>query len=600
MLRRRRTLALAGVMAVISAFGLGAGLVGIAPILETLLKDEPGALAHQAQEMAGRIGVTLPAELLESLPSDPLMSIVWTLAFLCALAVIGATANFLHLYFALTVTVWTIADLRRDVFRHVLHMPFLTARAGASEAISRMVADADLLSRGFNSVTSKAVAQITKGAFALLAAFFINWKLTLVAIVVAPIVYTVIRKLGKRIRRASRGMMRARARLLGVASEAVQGVRVVKSLGAESEMLGRFSRHNNATATEQLRARTAKALGTPITELIAVFTLAGLAVLAAQQILSDNMSPSGFIAALAALGVAGASLKPLSSIVQEIQTSEAAAARLCELLDMDLEPTFGVDGRTRLPAPPRHRQSIAFEHVGFTYPGAGEAALQEVTLTIKHGQTVAFVGPNGSGKTTLLSLVPRLIEPSAGRVLLDGVDLHEVDLRRLRRQIGFVSQDVVLFDGTIRENIAMGNVAPSDDRVRAAAAKARALEFIESKSGGLDAHIGEGGVALSGGQRQRLAIARAILRDPAILIMDEATSMIDAESERQISEAITEFSRGRTSLVIAHRLSTVVNADVIVVLDGGRLVDLGRHEELLGRCDVYRRIASGQLVAAEV
>jgi subfamily B ATP-binding cassette protein MsbA len=229
-------------------------------------------------------------------------------------------------------------------------------------------------------------------------------------------------------------------------------------------------------------------------------------------------------------------------------------------------------------------------------------ALDAVSLTIRHGETVAFVGPNGSGKTTLLSLIPRLLDPDQGSVLIDNRDIREVGIRSLRRQIGVVTQDTVLFRGSIRWNIAYGaaglGLLAGDDEdrlVKRAAQAARAEEFILEKQGGYDAPIGEGGVGFSGGQRQRLTIARALSRDPAILILDEATSMVDAESEARIAEAIAEFSKGRTSLIVAHRLSTVVNADRIVVMDAGRIVDIGRHDELLARCAVYRTIAENQL-----
>jgi subfamily B ATP-binding cassette protein MsbA len=224
-----------------------------------------------------------------------------------------------------------------------------------------------------------------------------------------------------------------------------------------------------------------------------------------------------------------------------------------------------------------------------------------VDLVVRHGERVAVVGPNGSGKSTLLSMVPRLFDPDEGdgAVLIDGRDIREVSIRSLRRQIGVVTQETVLFRGTIRENIAYGADDAGDERIIAAARRARAEEFIAAMPGGYDAMVGERGLTLSGGQRQRLAIARAILRDPAILILDEATSMIDADSEAKIAEAIADFTRGRTCLIVAHRLSTVIGADRIVVMDRGRIVDEGRHAELLARCEVYRLIARRQLVGGD-
>jgi ATP-binding cassette, subfamily B, bacterial MsbA len=330
---------------------------------------------------------------------------------------------------------------------------------------------------------------------------------------------------------------------------------------------------------------------------------------------------------LGSLGIAGASLKPLTGILNDIQQSAGAAARLREVLALESEPGHG----NRLPVLARHQKSIEFENVSLTYPGGGAPALTSISLKIAHGQTVAFVGPNGSGKTTLLALVPRLFDPddapataapelqlpaltsdatgpicAGGRVLIDGHDIREYSVRSLRRQIAVVTQETVLFKGTIRSNIAYGAGNVDDARITDAARRARAEEFIKEKPGGYDSLIGENGSGLSGGQRQRLAIARAILRDPAILILDEATSMIDADSESKIAEAIADFVSGRknaeggrassrTCLIVAHRLSTVVNADRIVVMDAGRIVDQGTHRELLGRCPVYRLIARTQL-----
>jgi ABC-type multidrug transport system fused ATPase/permease subunit len=283
---------------------------------------------------------------------------------------------------------------------------------------------------------------------------------------------------------------------------------------------------------------------------------------------------------------------------------------LGELLETPVEPGHG----HRLPRLPRHADSIEFKDITFTYPTAKEPSLRGISLHIPFGQVVAFVGPNGCGKTTLLSLVPRLFDPDVGeegaptgRVLIDGRDIRDYAVRSVRRQIGVVTQDTVLFAGTIRSNIAYaGDGTVTEEQVKDAARRARAEEFILAKPLGYDEPIGEGGAGLSGGQRQRLAIARAILRDPAILILDEATSMIDSDSEAKIAEAIAEFVGGsgngtgkgrRTCLVVAHRLSTVMNADRIVVMDAGRVVDQGRHEELLGRCEVYRLLARNQLAS---
>jgi len=592
--RRKGKLTLAGVMAVVSAGGVGAGLLSLPPILNNILGDQQSTLRTLASESP----VSLPSGLVERLPDEPFESVVWIIVGLFLLSLVGATANFLHQYFSLTVAAATVADIRREVFRHALHLPLLRVSGRASDLVSRMLSDSEVILTGLVAVTSKAAAQIARGVIAFIAAFVIDWRLALTSLVAGPVLYTVIRKLGKRIRKASHGAMESRAGLMGVASETLGGLRVIKVYHSERAALGRFTRHNRETLRQELRARTAKALSTPVVEIVSIIVVGAIAIGATKLIIEGHLAPGQFMGTLVALGVAGAQLKPLTRLVQELQAADAAAARLSGVLAEESDARHHSAGR--LPALARHAQSIVFEEVRFRYPGADHDALAGIDLEIAFGETVAFVGPNGCGKTTLLSLVPRLFEPSAGRVRLDGVDVKEGDVLSLRRQIGVVTQDVVLFSGSVRDNIAMGRAGVDDASVHAAAERARATGFIERLPDGFETRMGEGGASLSGGQRQRLSIARAILRDPSVLILDEATSMIDAESERAITEALAEFSSGRTCLIVAHRLATVVNADRIVVMDAGSVVDIGTHEELLTRCPLYQSLAKGQFAAAGV
>ncbi len=592
--RRKGKLTLAGVMAVVSAGGVGAGLLSLPPILNNILGDQQSTLRTLAVESP----VALPSGLIERLPDEPFDSVVWIIVGLFLLSLVGATANFLHQYFSLTVAAATVADIRREVFRHALHLPLLRVSGRASDLVSRMLSDTEVILTGLVAVTSKAAAQIARGVIAFAAAFVIDWRLALTSLIAGPVLYTVIRKLGKRIRKASHGAMESRAGLMGVANETLGGLRVIKVYHAERAALGRFTRHNRETLRQELRARTAKALSSPVVEIVSIIVVGAIAIGATKLIVEGHLAPGQFMGTLVALGVAGAQLKPLTRLVQELQAADAAAARLSGVL---AEESDARDPRAeRLPALARHASSIAFEGVRFRYPGADHDALAGIDLEIAFGETVAFVGPNGCGKTTLLSLVPRLFEPSAGRVRLDGVDVSEGDVLSLRRQIGVVTQDVVLFSGSVRDNIAMGRAGVDDAAVHAAAERARATSFIERLPEGFESRMGEGGSSLSGGQRQRLSIARAILRDPSVLILDEATSMIDAESERAITEALAEFSSGRTCLIVAHRLATVVKADRIVVMDGGSIVDIGTHEELLSRCPLYQSLAKGQFAEAGV
>lgn len=595
--RRRGLLALGLLFAMISAGGMGAGLVAIQPILGTVLEPEHAGLPQLAAELNEKpwVNGAIPQGVIDALPRGPFNAVVWMMSALGVLAVIGALANFMHQFLALTIVNHTIALIRREAYQRVIHLPLKTiVSEGPSDAISRVVNDTEALSAGFVALLSKAIAQVTKGLAALVAAFIINWPLALTALLVMPVLAVVIRALGKRIRRASGRALSARSGLFRVASEALQGLRVVKVHTTERYEAGRFGRINKEMLRQQNKVRTARAVASPLIEVLTVLVLGGLTIVAVKLILDGRLDKSEFIVTLTALGVAGASIKPIAGVLNDIQQSGAAADRLARLVGRDPEAGHNA----RLPKLSTHRQSIVFENVRVVYPGQTIPALGSVSLTIRHGETVAFVGPNGCGKTTLLSLVPRLFDPDAGRVLVDGTDITRVRVRSLRRQIGVVTQEVVLFKGTVRENIAYGTPNPTAEQVADAARLARAHQFITAMPQGYDTPIGEQGLTLSGGQRQRIAVARAILRDPAILILDEATSMIDAESEEHIGEVLRDFCVGRTTLVVAHRLRTVLSADRIVVMDAGRIADTGTHRSLLETSPLYRQLATGHLAGA--
>ncbi|MFT5424182.1 MAG: subfamily B ATP-binding cassette protein MsbA [Phycisphaerales bacterium] len=590
--------------AAISAGGLGAGLLAIEPVLSTIFEAEDHrGLPQFAEEFNAKlesvkwVSFQIPAQTVASLPEGSYSAIFAIMIALGALTLIGGVANFLHQYLAITAVQHTIADIREVLFAKVVHMPLRDAVAtGSLDRVSRIIGDTEQLSQGFTAMLSKAMAQITKGAIAFLVALVINWQLTMAAVVVAPALYLVIRKLGKRIRRASRKMMSGQADLLRAATEVTQGLRVVKVHTTEGDETDRFAVHNRAVLAQQLKVRTARALASPLIEVLTMFAMGALVLIASKLILDGHLEKEPFLAVLIALGVSGSSLKPLTGLINSIQQSAAAADRITEVLGEPAEPGRENDN----PALPRHAKSITFDSVRVRYPGAETDAIDGVSLEIAAGQTVAFVGPNGSGKTTLLSLVPRLFDPDSGRVLIDGTDLTGVQIKTLRDQIGVVTQETVLFRRSVRDNVAYGSPDATDEQIREALAQARATDFVSRMPQGLATEVGEQGLTLSGGQRQRLAIARAILRNPAILILDEATSMIDADSENQIAAAIADFAKGRTSLVVAHRLSTVVNADRIVVLDAGKVVDSGTHDELLARCAVYQTLARHQLVPSGV
>ncbi len=612
MLDFKGRIVLALLCAVLSGGSLAGGLLTSSPIIDGLFEEQQGlrqiALDHNS-DAAESGGWAFPAWFVEQLPENAWPSIVFLVVVIAVLAVAAGLFQFTHSFLALTVVHRTVMRVRRKAFRSLLFMPLLAAQRSVgepgaatppgpvdgSDAVSRLITDADQLAYGFEALLSKAVTQVTKGLGALVFAFIINWKLSLLALVIAPAVWGVIRYFGRRIKRASKAAMGHRAELLSIATESAQALRVVKAYTAERREAHRFSLANRRVYHQMLKARTARALSKPFVEVLTVFILVVLVLVAFWAITEGKLEVPDFIKVLAGLALGGAALKPLTGLLNDMQTSAGAAERLEELLHASVEPGHE-PGLERLP---RHSQTIELKDVAVRYPGARMPAVNGVSLTINHGERVAIVGPNGSGKTTLLGLLYRMYDPESGSVLIDGHDLKRVSVRSLRKQVGVVSQETVLFEGTVRDNVAYGKPTATDDEVRSALDRARATEFVEQMPGGIRAEIAERGTSLSGGQRQRLAIARAILRDPAILILDEATSMIDAGSEARINEAMDEFSQGRTTVVVAHRLSTVRRADRIVVLRAGQVVDVGTHGELMARCELYQDLARTQLLGGD-
>lgn len=594
------------VFAMLSAAGLGMGLMAVAPILSNIIPrvDEHGnrVPGHDLPEMARmvnqKVGAVIPQGWIDALPTGPFAAVVWIIMGLWVLAIVGALFAFLHSYLSFTVVGRTVFDLRQRCFEHAVHLPLRIVMGSPSRIVAQIVNDTTALSAGLSALVSKSLAQAFKALASLCVAFVTDWRLTLTAGLVAPLLYVVLRQAGKRIKSAAQRGLDSQGNLYSATTEAINNMRVVKSSSAETLEQMRFASASKNYLRSELRVRTVRSLASPLVEALVMIMLGGLSIFAARAILDGALDFQRFIITIAALGFAGNSLRPLTGLVQDLQQSGAAATRLTRFLNLPREK--GHDAT--LPKLARHGRDIVFENCSLTYRGQDRPAVDNVSLLIPHGMTVAFVGPNGSGKTSLLSLIPRLFDPDqekdgrpAGRVLIDGTDIRTVNVDSLRRQIGVVTQETVLFRGSIKSNILYG-VEATDEQVEQAAKRARAHEFILAKPDGYEYEVGERGTGLSGGQRQRLAIARAILRDPAILILDEATSMIDADSEAKIADALNEFSQGRTCLIVAHRLSTVIHADRIVVMDHGRIVDSGAHHELMERCATYRLIAEHQLV----
>ena len=603
MLRFRGLLAIGLVAALLDAATAFAGF-GLLKVVITKTFGEP---RHEMRSVihAMLTGPDLPAWLPDLsgvsawVPAGIYPGFVFALLLVIPLTLFGSTMRFTHAALSYTVALRSVMRIRQRAYFHMLHVPAdLPDDIGAADRLSRLMSDTSRLGRGFGALMGRAVRDSLMGVVFLCWALWIDWKLTGIFLLALPLVGTAMRKFGKKVRKASRHTLQQYAEMIQAAQESMQSPAVVRVHGAEGYERRRFNAINRAVFNQEMKARTARALSSPVIDLIALCGLIGVSLLAGWYVFGQNSAqPQDVLWVLIALGLAGGSVKPMANLNNSLQDAAAAARRVFEILNTPVEPnprgafkdpTLGVEL-------PRHHQSLVFENVTYRYPGAEELALRGVDLTLPFGCSAAVVGTNGSGKSTLLNLVPRLTEPAEGRVLIDGVDLATVRLRSLRDQIAMVTQQAVLFEGTIADNIAYGRRDTPRDEVVAAAKAAFAHAFIAKLPEGYDTMLGESGSGLSGGQKQRLCIARAVLREPAILIMDEATSQIDAESEALIADAVRALQAGRTTLTIAHRLSTVVDCNPIIVMDNGRVVDQGRHDQLLERCEIYQTRVNNQL-----
>jgi subfamily B ATP-binding cassette protein MsbA len=514
-------------------------------------------------------------------------------AAIVAIYLMKGVGAYLSGYLMADVGQRVVRDLRDVLFTHIL---------GQSAAFFSEHTSGKLISRVTNDVTqvqqavSETLGDLARESLALLGfaglLFYYDARLALVCLTGAPLVVYPLIRLGQRVRRTTRRSQEALEQITHVSAEAFTGHRIVKAFGAEARETEKFRRASHDFYRTSMKVTSVLSVLPPLMEFIGGIAFAAALWYGSQAITSGRLTMGEFIAFFAALVMMYGPAKKLSRVNANLQQAVAASERIFGMLDTHSE----VQERPRAAALPPFRRSIEFRDVHFSYSGTnGEATLRGVNLDVRCGQMLAIVGRSGAGKTTLVNLIPRFYDVTGGAILVDGRDIREVTLASLRAQIGIVTQDTVLFDDTIAANIAYGRPNASRADVEAAARAAHAHEFVAALAEDYDTMIGERGQRLSGGQRQRLAIARAILRDSPILILDEATSSLDAESEMLVQEALSNLMLNRTSFVIAHRLSTVRRADWIVVLERGLIVEAGTHDELIARNGAYAKLYELQL-----
>lgn len=490
-----------------------------------------------------------------------------------------------------------IRDLRQEMFTHLQGLPMTYfSRQHTGVLMSQIMHDVTLIERAVTEAVSTGLRQGLTLLALIGVAVYRDWVLAGWALLVLPFAWLCIVRLGRALRRLSRRAQEHVGALNALVAEVLGNIRVVKGFGREPYEGARFRRGNEAYYSVMLRSVRTDELRSPIMEFLAAVGVAAVIWYGGSQVIAGTTTPGTFFSFLTAIFMIYEPVRRLSRINNTIQTALAAAGRVFGLLDT---PGEAVQEDGKPPLPPI-RRSLAFDGVSMRYDPDGPPALDNVSLEVPAGSIVALVGASGAGKTTLVHLIPRFYEPERGRITIDGQNIRDASLASLRAQIGIVSQDVALFDDTVRRNILYGDPQAGEEQVMAASRAAFAHDFVMQLPDGYDTVVGEGGARLSGGEKQRVAIARALLRNAPILILDEATSALDSASERMVQQALENLLKDRTTFVIAHRLSTVRHADLIVVMHEGRIVEQGCHDDLLAASGHYRRLYDLQFRTQEL
>ena len=532
------------------------------------------------------------------LPTDPFQTLALVLVLIVAGVAVRGFFDFWQEALVGSVVNLTLFDLRNKLYRKVIHFDVnIFSEDGTHELMARFTNDMEMLGAGTKTLFGKVIAEPLKAIVCIGIACWFSWQLSLMFLVLVPVAGFILTKVGRTMKRATRRMLERMANLYKILQESFLGIRVVKAFTMEPYERRRFC---NATKDYYQRAMWVvklDAITSPIIELLGVAAITAALLAGAYLVVkgeekiwgirltNEPLDFSALLTLYVLLGSIADPVRKLSSVYTRIQSGAAAADRVFTF--MDREPK--VRGNANCPRLQPHAEGIDFRDICFSYE-PGRPILTDIHLDVRHGETIALVGRNGCGKSTLVGLLPRFFDPDHGSIIVDGHDIRNVNLRSLRQQIGIVTQETTLFDDTVYNNIAYGSRWRKLEDVESAARRAYAHDFIMKMSDGYQTRIGEAGGKLSGGQKQRLALARAIIRDPRILVLDEFTSQTDVESEILIHKALREFVRGRTTFVITHRLSTLEIADRIVMLEAGRIISVGTHDELLKSSAEYQRM----------
>jgi subfamily B ATP-binding cassette protein MsbA len=535
----------------------------------------------QSKKLPGLLGSTVSG----LFGTNPYAMLNFAIAAVALIAVVGALSSYFEKYLTTSISQWVGHDLRRTLYQHIQRLSLSEHdQSRSGDLITRVTSDIEAVQDFINSALLGMLVNVMTLVGMIGVMFYLDWRFTLIALSISPVLFVVVYHFTRRIKKASRNVRQKEGELLSIVQEVLTSIRVVQAFTREDYEQKRFDSESLANVEAGLQARSIKATLTPVVEVIVAIGTCLVLGYGARLALAGRLSAGVLIVFLLYLGKMYKPMRDLSKMTDTVSKAVVGFERIKEVLDMD-SAIRDIRGAKRAP---KFKGRISFDHVTFSY--GEKEILKDVSFEIKPGQVAAIVGPSGTGKTTLVSLIPRFYDPIRGKVCIDGTDVRQYKLKSLRDQISFVLQETLLFRATIWENIAYGRPDASPAAIRRAAELADATEFIDAMPDGYDTMVGERGVTLSGGQRQRIAIARAIIRDTPILVLDEPTTGLDSAAEQSVTAALERLMKDRTSVVIAHHLNSIRHADVIFVVKDAELVEQGTHEALLKQEGVYAEL----------